>query len=372
MRKFFLFTLILGLFFVANATWGQGDAPNENPSYTVESLVEQPYITSIVWASDGRMFWTEKEGRVHVMSPDGEIQEEPVIEVEVDIAIENGLQSMALDPNFDENHYFYVFYTSPISITTPTLSNLIVRFTEQDGIGINPLEMLRVEMPRNNFNLHNGGRLRFGPNDGFFYVSIGDMGIPTAGQDFNALGGKIHRFAISGNTLVAAPGNPYPGNSVWVTGLRNTFAFAFDPETGYLFATENGPECDDEINLIVAGQNYGWVANVDCSEPLTARQASGVLPLITWTPTIAPTGIMIYGGEAFPGWQGQLFFCSYIRAELFRVHLNEFHTRFEDEPIRVPAPNEQRCQIELEESPEGYIYYTNIHGMFRIVPTEAE
>lgn len=361
-----LLCLILSTVILAQAQ-DATEEPDENPQYVIEQVIEQPFITSIVWTSDGRMFWSEKEGRVRFMNPDGTVPEEPVIEVEVLTENEQGLLSMVLDPKFDENNFFYVFYTAKESVANPSPANLIVRYTLQDGIGTAPVQLLRIELPDNEFALHNGGRLRFGA-DGFFYVSIGDMGNLSAPQDLNNIGGKIHRYVVAGTQLVPAPGNPYLGNSVWALGVRNTFSFVFDSLSTAIFATENGPECDDEINRIVPAGNYGWTNRVDCNNPIDVRQAEGLKPMISWTPTIAPTGILIYTGESFLGWQNQLFYCSFKLEELRRVKLTEDRTAFAGEPELVSAPKDQRCQIEIAQGPDGNIYYSNIFGMFRLRP----
>ncbi|MCB9454342.1 MAG: PQQ-dependent sugar dehydrogenase, partial [Anaerolineaceae bacterium] len=168
---------------------------------------------------------------------------------------------------------------------------------------------------------------------------------------------------------VPAPGNPFPGSSVWATGLWNTFGMDFDLETGYLFATENGPTCDDEINLIIPGQNYGWNGNISCDDPPGIRQAAGLPPLISWTPTISPTSLIIYHGDAFPEWQGDLFFCTFNNIKMYRVILNEQRTRFASDPMEVPVPNRDvSCSIEIAQSPEGYIYYSTVAGIYRLVP----
>jgi glucose/arabinose dehydrogenase len=343
-------------------------------AYKVETVLDRLFVTSIVWASDGRMFWTEKGGVVGTMDPDGTIQEDPVISVAVQALNEQGLLSIALDPKFDENHYFYVFYTLPPSVDNAGPINVIMRYEYVDGVGKNPVRLFRIDIPLNSKNeyadLHNGGRLKFGPEDGFLYVSIGDLGVRATGDDFNVIMGKIHRFAISNNTLIPAPGNPFPGNSTWITGVRNTFAFAFDPLNGLIFATENGPSCDDEINLIIPGQNYGWTADIDCNAPQAQRQASGVAPLVSWTPTIAPTGIIVYNGTAFPDWDGKVFYCAWKTQEMRFFQLNEKHTRFVGDSVLVQLPEDKQCSIELAEAPDGSIYYSDITGVYRIVPTE--
>jgi glucose/arabinose dehydrogenase len=339
--------------------------------YKVEEILRRTFITSVVWAADGRMFWTEKGGVVGVMAADGTVQADPVAQVEVRTLNEEGLLSMALDPKFDENHYFYVFYTSPPSVSHTKAGDLVVRFTEDNGIGKDPLELLRIEIADDSANQHNGGRLKFGVKDNFLYLSIGDLGNRLAAGDFNAITSKIHRFAVLNDKIVAAPGNPFPGDSTWASGLRNNFEYTFDPVNGLIFATENGPECDDEIDLIIPGQDYGWAGNTDCNRPLAEREASGVKPLVTWTPTIAPTGIIVYDGAPFPDWDGKLFYCSWNIGLLNYFDLNEKHTKLVGDQTNVPLPEDVQCRIELTQGPDGNIYFSDVTRLYKISPADA-
>jgi aldose sugar dehydrogenase len=377
-KKFVFFLLLLMASISVVAAQEATEAPTipYRSNYKSEVVMERIFITSIVWASDGRMFWTEKDGIVGTMSPDGVIQEDPVVSITVQAINEQGLLSIALDPKFDENHFFYVFYTMPPDINNPSPGNVIVRYTYEDGAAASPVQLYRIDIPKGDGvefrDLHNGGRLLFGPKDGFLYVSLGDLGIREAGQDFNVPSGKIHRFLVSGTTLIPAPGNPFPGNSTWISGVRNTFSFTFDPLTGLFFATENGPDCDDEINLIIPGQNYGWSADINCDSPIELRQASGIKPMISWTPTIAPTGIMLYDGDVFPDWKGKLFYCAWKPEEMGFFELNEKHTQFVGEAVIIELPGAKKCSIELAQGPDGLIYYSNLTGMYRLEPLEEE
>ncbi|MEO8606482.1 MAG: PQQ-dependent sugar dehydrogenase [Chloroflexota bacterium] len=339
--------------------------------YKVEEILRRTFITSVVWASDGRMFWTEKGGVVGVMAADGTVQDDPVLTVEVRTLNEEGLLSMVLDPKFDDNHYFYVFYTSPPSVSHTKAADLVVRYTLDGGTAKAPLELLRIEIADDSANQHNGGRLKFGPKDGFLYLTIGDLGNRLGAGNFNAITSKFHRFAVLNDKLVAAPGNPFPGDSTWVSGLRNNFEFAFDPVNNLIFATENGPECDDEIDLIIPGQDYGWAGNTDCSRPLVERQASGVKPLVSWTPTIAPTGIIVYSGAPFPEWDGKLFYCSWNVGLLNYFDLNEKHTKLVGDQTNVPLPEDVQCRIELAQGPDGNIYFSDVTRLYKISPADT-
>jgi glucose/arabinose dehydrogenase len=366
MRKIWaVFATLMVLLSVAGVR-AQDDA---NVKFKVEKLYDVPLITSIVWSPDKRMFFAAKEGTVRVVAPDGKLAEKPVITVKTRQTNEDGLTGMTLDPKFAENHYIYIYYTEEETGTKK--DNVLARYVEKNGVGEKPVELLRFPYEEAE-NEHSSGRLRFAA-DGSFFVTIGDMSQPSRSQNPKYLNGKVHRFILSGNRLLPAPGNPVEGNSMYAFGLRNVFSFAFDPYAkGRIFATENGPKCDDEINLILPGQNYGWALNGNpyrdnyCNEP--GRNAGQRPPLIAFTPTISPTGIMVYNGDQFPAWQGQLFYCAFHTTEMRRVKLNDKRTAFDGKPALVDTKPEMNCAVELEQGPDGYIYYTNLIGMFRIVP----
>ncbi len=362
--------LLLMLPAAAQEVTPEATAAVEEPAFTIEKLVEAPLVTSITFTPDGRMFWTEKGGIIGMMEADGTVQEEPVLEITVKTDNEQGLLSIVFDPAFEENQFFYIFYTRPASATQRAPQNIIVRYRlDEENKPVDPLELLAIDIPADKGDQHNGGRLRFGP-DGFFYFSLGDMGGASSGQQLDVPRAKIHRAIIAGNQLLPAPGNPTPGRTMWATGVRNTFSFIFDPVSQGILATENGPSCDDEINLIYPGQNYGWSADVNCADPPAIRQIAGRPPLISWTPTISPTGIMLYDGEAFPAWQGQVFYCTFKTFGPYRLQMNENHTQFITDPVLIKLPQGQECMIELLQGPDGYIYYSHISAIYRLIPAE--
>jgi glucose/arabinose dehydrogenase len=211
---------------------------------------------------------------------------------------------------------------------------------------------------------HMGGNLHFGP-DGMLYVSIGDIGDEAAAQEIDALTGRIHRFAVVDDALVPAPGNPFPDNSTWAYGLRNPFDFDFDPVSGDIIAGENGPTCDDEINLIFAGGNYGWRPDYPCDDRDPQQATRFVYPLVYYTPPEAITGVMIYDGSMFPEWQNDVFFCGWNRGIMRRMTLNEDRTLVES-ITDVLLPN-QTCSTDIEVAPDGAIYFTNYNSIYRIL-----
>ncbi len=332
--------------------------------WTLETVVPgAQFPVAMAFAPDGSLFYTEKEtGRVRLVLPDGTLQRQAVITLPTDSYVERGMLGIAVDPNYAENHFVWVYHTQPNTIEPPYPINKIVRFEVIDGIGQNPVDMLSVPVVTR-VGHHMGGNLHFGP-DGMLYVTIGDYGDATFAQDLKAMPGRIHRFAVENDLLVPAPGNPFTNNSTYAHGLRNSFDFDFDPfSDGSIFATENGPACDDEINLIFPGGNYGWRPDYPCDDNNPQDGDKYVYPLLHFTPPEAPTGIIIYDGKMFPEWQGDLFFCGWNKGVMRRAELDASRTRIERVEILDLG---QSCSTDVEVAPDGSIYFTSSGGIHRI------
>ncbi len=165
---------------------------------------------------------------------------------------ERGALGVALHPRWPRQPFVYVYVTRGPG--SAPLRNQLVRLRSVRGHGRNMQVLL--QSPIGSRQNHNGGRIAFGP-DGKLYVVIGDGGedASTAQDLTGEPRGKILRLNPNGSV---PDSNPFPGSRVWSYGHRNSIGFAFDPRTGNLWETENGPTCNDEINLIVAGGNFGW------------------------------------------------------------------------------------------------------------------
>ncbi len=200
---------------------------------------------------------------------------------------EGGLLGLALSPDFEQDRYLYAYFTA-------SDDNRIARL-RIDGRGgqltLGPPEVVFTGIPK--ARTHNGGRIRFGP-DGYLYVGTGDSQRRDQPQDRSALGGKILRLTPDGDP---APGNPFGNNPVYSLGHRNVQGLAWD-SAGRLWASEFGPEVDDELNLIVPGGNYGW------PEVTGAPHRSGFLDAkVVWPSTAdsSPSGLEIVRDTAYLG-----------------------------------------------------------------------
>ncbi|WP_394835444.1 PQQ-dependent sugar dehydrogenase [Pendulispora rubella] len=192
---------------------------------------------------------------------------------------EGGLLGLAVDPNWNSNHYVYVMHTA-------SEGNRIARLT-YDGNSLSGYTSLVQGIAKNNF--HNGGRIAFGP-DGFLYATCGDARNGSLAQDKNSLNGKILRIKTDGS---AAPGNPF-NNRVYSYGHRNPQGLAWD-SAGRLWSSELGDGSTDELNLITPGANYGWpTCEGNCN-------VSGMTnPKKTWsTSQASPSGIDIVNNVVY-------------------------------------------------------------------------
>lgn len=331
---------------------------NAGVEYTIEPYVTANYPVALAFAPDGRLFFTEKNsGNVRVVSPDGELQTEPVITFPVSSVVERGMLGIALDPNYSENGFIWVAMIREAT-ARDFATNQIIRFLEADGVGSDPEIMLDVPL-ENNALIHHGGNLHF-DDESYLYYSIGDNENRANSQDITTMQGAIHRFSVTDDGLIPAEGNPFgDDNSIWAYGLRNSFDFAIDPFGFGIFATENGDFCDDEVNLILQGLNYGAGENYVCGDRAEGVSDSGYLQaLVSFTPTIAPTGIIVYDHPDVPEWEGDVFFCAWTFGTLYRMELNEARTVMTD--LHELDLGEAMCRIDIAIGLDGDLYFSSV------------
>lgn len=270
-------------------------------------------VWDMVWGPDGRMWITERGGRVsRVDVRTGAVT--PVGTLRVTEVSESGLMGIALHPDFPSAPWVYLVH----SYTSGGIRNRLVRMPWSDGRLGEP-EVLLDGIPGN--GNHNGARLAVGP-DRLLYMTTGDAGDRGLAQDPASLAGKILRLTLDGRP---APGNPF-GNEVYSFGHRNPQGLVVQPGTGALYAVEHGPNSDDEVNRIERGRNYGWpeVAGF-CDEQGERRfcaSANVAEPVHAWTPTVGTSGADFYDQGLFPGWRGSLLVTALRGAALYRLTLS--------------------------------------------------
>ncbi len=208
---------------------------------TLATGLEVPW--GLDFLPDGSAVVTERDSaRVLRVDPDGHVTTLGVVE-EADPIGEAGLLGVAVSPDFERNREIFVYLTT-------TSDNRVLKYTLTDDALSEP-EVVISSIPYH--ENHDGGRIAFGP-DGFLYVATGDARQEWLAQDTQSPGGKILRITTDGEP---APGNPDADSPVWSMGHRNVQGLAWDDDDN-LWASEFGSQDWDELNLIEAGDNYGW------------------------------------------------------------------------------------------------------------------
>jgi quinoprotein glucose dehydrogenase len=269
------------------------------------------FPSTIRFAPDGRLFMLETfTGRVMVYADTLADTASVWATLPVYPDGERGLLGLAFHLQFPDSPYVYLYYTN-----ASPLENRLVRMRDSSGVGVGYTILVGGLSALS--STHQGGRLAFGP-DGMLYMTVGDQFVPANAQDVSLPYGKVHRLTSMGRP---APGNPFgPGNPEVTYGNRNDFGLCFDPLTGQGYFTENGPDCDDELNFLQFAANYGWGPNYVCG----AQPAGTKLPMWSATPTVAPTGICMYRGALLP-YDGSLFFGTFNAQSVYRAIVDPAH-----------------------------------------------
>jgi glucose/arabinose dehydrogenase len=239
----------------------------------------------------------------------------------------------------------------------PSGVHRVVRFTDSNNVGTNQTVLIG-NLPSAAF--HNGGNIGFG-RDGKLYVSMGDSADPANSQNSGSLAGKILRYNADGSI---PSDNPFgAGVAAFNLGLRNSFDFTFHPQTGAIYAPENGPTCDDELNRIVAGGNYGWRPSFPCGDTDPSFRA----PLARFNPVIAPTGVTFYTANVFPQFTGSLFLVDFLEGRVRRFVVDESN-QGAITSSEVVVNGGSGALFDIVQGPEGFLYVSAMNSILRIVP----
>jgi glucose/arabinose dehydrogenase len=227
------------------------------PAGFTETLVASGLVrpTAMAIAPDGRIFVCEQDGRLRVIR-DGVLLDAPFHTLSVNSSGERGLLGIAFDPNFANNRFLYVYYTT----SSAPIHNRVSRLTANGDVVVPGSELQILNLETLSATNHNGGAIHFGI-DGKLYVAVGENAVPSNSQTLGNRLGKMLRINANGTI----PGdNPFNATAmglnkaIWALGLRNPFTFGVDRVSGRIFINDVGAGAWEEINDGVPGANYGW------------------------------------------------------------------------------------------------------------------
>ena len=261
-RAFVALIAAAGVSVAAAAGVGMAAPPSATalPTGFTETIVANGLAspTAFVFAPDGRAFVTEKGGQLRVIDARGNLLAPPFVSLTVDSSGERGLLGVELDPNFATNGFVYVYYTA----TKPTPHNRVSRFTANGDLARPGSEFVLLDLDTlSGPPLHNGGAIHFGA-DGRLYIATGDGAAPGNSQSLTNLLGKILRINADGTIPSDNPffNDPTPElqKEIWAYGFRNPWRFTVQPRSGALFIADVGDKTWEEVDIGVAGGNFGW------------------------------------------------------------------------------------------------------------------
>lgn len=284
---------------------------------------------ALAFLPNGRLLVTERPGRMRIVERDGKLSE-PIEGVPIVAAVgQGGLMDVVLAPDFAQSRTIYFTFAEPREALNGT-SVARARLVEEGGKArLADVTVIFRQEPAIGGGFHFGSRIAIA-RDGMLFVTLGERYQRDRAQDLSGHLGKVIRIRPDGTV---PPDNPFVGRQgarpeLWSYGHRNAQSAAIHPATGKLWIVEHGPRGGDEVNIPEAGKNYGWPVigyGVDYSGAKihTGTHKEGMeQPIFHWDPSIAPSGMAFYTGDAFPGWRGSMFVGALARASLIRLELD--------------------------------------------------
>jgi glucose/arabinose dehydrogenase len=324
---------------------------------TVAEGLEFPW--GIAFLPDGAMLVSEREGRLRYVDENG-LRDTVITGLPEDLVVERqgGLLGLALHPEFEDNRLVYFAYSAGTAAANHTALGR-GRLNEDATALTDVEELFQVNFDKER-GFHFGGRVQF-LADGTLMLTLGDGGLHrNESQNLANHLGTIVRLNDDGSVPFDNPFVTSRGAQpeIFSYGHRNVQGIAINPETGSVWTHEHGARGGDEINIVASGANYGWPAvtygiNYNGSPISDATEGEGFEePIWYWNPSIAPSGMAFYEGDAFPGWQGDVFVGALAGSMLVRYEVDGDRV-IGEEQLLTEAGHRIR---DVQTGPDGMIY----------------
>ncbi|MBN7827760.1 PQQ-dependent sugar dehydrogenase [Bowmanella dokdonensis] len=351
-----------------------GQFKSEQAKFRVTRLVgDLDHPWAVDWLPDGRMLITERKGTLFLV--DGGQRTKLSGVPAVWAQNQGGLLDVAVAPDYEKTGWIYLTY----SLREQDKGGTVVARARLEGSGLKDLQEIYRQTPFLKPSYHFGSRIAF-LNDGTFLVTLGERGqrrektvdIPTPSTSV----GATVRLNMDGSVPQDNPfvGQPDVREEVYSYGHRNAQGMAVHPDTGAIWQHEHGPHGGDELNLIEAGNNYGWPAvsygdTYSDQTPIGGTTAPGTTdPVKYWDPSPAFSGMAFYTGDKFPDWQGDLFLGTLAHQSVLRLELSKDNKVVHQEELLRQKIGRIR---DVALGPDGYLYLlTDMSdgGLYRLEP----
>lgn len=327
-----------------------------------------------------RIFVAERAGRIKVFPNSSSVTSLKTyldITDRVSAGGEMGLLGLAFHPDYENNGYFYVNYTTSNPRKT-RISRFQVSSENPDSADKNSeIILLTFSQP---FSNHNGGWIGFGPDDGFFYIGVGDGGPPENAQNIETILGNILRIDVdnqdTGLQYAIPPDNPFADSTgsvvkeIYAWGMRNPWRNSFDPVTGWLWSADVGLNAWEEIDIIENGKNYGW----RCYEGNHSFDLSGcdypeyIFPIWEYShgEGCSITGGYVYRGPTVPELTGKYIYADFCTKTVWSLEYDGIAPP--DNQTLLTAPGNV-TSFGVDENNELYIVTFSPDKIYRFSPS---
>lgn len=293
---------------------------------TIATGLKNPWSLAIL--PDGSFLVTERAGNLRIVQPNGTISEPISGLPKIVTKGQGGLLDVILAPDFATSKKIYFSYSEPAD--NDNANSTAVSFATLSGNKLINVTRVFSQQPKISSNAHFGSRLVWAP-DGTLFITLGERNSEKAdAQTLNNHHGKVVRINADGSIPKDNPFVKTPGAlpEIWSYGHRNMQGAAINPISQQLWTGEHGPQGGDEINLDLAGKNYGWPVitygeNYGGGKIGEGTEKAGMeQPLKYWVPSIATAGFIFYTGDKFPAWKNNILLTSLVGRTLVRLTLD--------------------------------------------------